>query len=190
MGWVEGRNLAHALRDADRDTAEEALRLLVDSFLKQLLVDGFVHADPHPGNFLLQDGPRLGIVDFGACTELPDATRLGLCDLYEAGIEADLTKAAAALEALGFRTRSGDLQSLMAWASLFDAGAGEDDRQAAWARLVAAARDDPLVALPDELVMVGRVLMVQTGMVAALNPSWSADALIEARLQQARRPTV
>jgi hypothetical protein len=33
------------------------------------------------------------------------------------------------------------------------------------------------VRLPDELIMVGRVVMGQTGMVAALKPSWSMDDL-------------
>ena len=182
MDWIEGRNLGHALREVDRETAEEALRILVDAFLKQILVDGFVHADPHPGNFLLQereDGPRLGIVDFGACAELSERTRLGLCDLYAAGVVGDLQASAEALDALGFRTRSGDVQSLVAFASLFDADAGEENREAAWARLVGAAREDPLVTLPEELIMIGRVLIVQTGMVGQLNPSWSMTELVE-----------
>jgi predicted unusual protein kinase regulating ubiquinone biosynthesis (AarF/ABC1/UbiB family) len=186
MDWIDGRNLGHALRDVPRATAEDALRVLVDAFLKQILVDGFVHADPHPGNFLLQASGRLGIVDFGACVSLSERTRLGLCDLYEAGMKADLPGSAAALEALGFRTRSGDAQSLIAWASLFDADATDADREAAWARLVGAARDDPLVQLPEELIMIGRVLIVQTGMVASLDPSWSMEELIEHRLAQAR----
>jgi predicted unusual protein kinase regulating ubiquinone biosynthesis (AarF/ABC1/UbiB family) len=174
------------LREVERPVAEEALRILVDAFLKQILVDGFVHADPHPGNFLLQPGPRLGIVDFGACVALSESTRLGLCDLYAAGISGDLVGAAEALDALGFRTRSGDVQSLMAFASLFDADATETDRQAAWSRLVGAAREDPLVKLPEELIMIGRVLIVQTGMVASLNPSWSMEELVEKRLSEAR----
>ena len=186
MDWIEGRNLGHALREVERPEAEEALRILVDAFLKQILVDGFVHADPHPGNFLLQPGGRLGIVDFGACVALSETTRLGLCDLYATGMTGDLIGAANALEALGFRTRSGDVQSLMAWASLFDADATDTDREAAWARLVGAARDDPLVKLPEELIMIGRVLIVQTGMVAALNPSWSMEDLVDKRLRQAR----
>ena len=189
MDWIEGRNLGHALREVDRATAEEALRILVDAFLKQILVDGFVHADPHPGNFLLQeraDGPRLGIVDFGACAELSERTRLGLCDLYAAGVSGDLQGSAEALEALGFRTRSGDVNSLVAFASLFDADAGEKNREAAWARLVGAAREDPLVTLPEELIMIGRVLIVQTGLVGQLNPSWSMTELVEKRLAQAR----
>jgi ubiquinone biosynthesis protein len=189
MDWIEGRNLGHALREIDREIAEEALRILVDAFLKQILVDGFVHADPHPGNFLLQensDGPRLGIVDFGACVAISERTRLGLCDLYAAGVAGDLQGSAEALDALGFRTRSGDVQSLIAFASLFDADAGEENRQAAWSRLVGAARDDPLVSLPEELIMIGRVLIVQTGMVGQLDPSWSMTELVEKRLAQAR----
>lgn len=184
MDWVDGRNLGHALRDSDRETREEALRLLVDSFLKQILVDGFVHADPHPGNFLLQPGPRLGIVDFGACVELAEPTRLALRELYAAGVEGDVQRSVAAIETLGFRTRSGDVSSLVAWASLFDSGATEDDREAAWTRLMAAARADPLVSLPEELIMVGRVVMVQTGMVAQLKPSWSMQELIRRRLEE------
>src|SRR5581483_3618596 len=189
MDWVEGENLGRSLREADRETAEEALRILVDSYLKQILVDGFVHVDPHPGNFLLQGGGsagpvRLGIVDFGACVSLSDATRNGLRELYAAGMEMDIPRSAAALDALGFRTRSGDTASLVAWASLFDFEQAEEDREAAWARLIAAAREDPLVKLPDELIMVGRVLMVQTGLVARINPSWSMEGLIAKRLAE------
>jgi predicted unusual protein kinase regulating ubiquinone biosynthesis (AarF/ABC1/UbiB family) len=186
MDWVDGRNLGHALREVDRPVAEEALRILVDAFLKQILVDGFVHADPHPGNFLLRDDGRLGIVDFGACVALSESTRRRLCDLYATGVAGDLQGSARALEALGFQTRSGDVQSLVAFASLFDTDASEDNRQAAWARLVGAARDDPLVKLPEELIMIGRVLIVQTGLVGQLDPSWSMNDLIEKRLAEAR----
>lgn len=182
MDWVEGENLGRALREVDHATAEEAARLLVDSYLQQILVDGFLHADPHPGNFLLQPGPRLGFVDFGACAAISDATRHGLRDLYRAGLEQDPALAGRALDALGFRTRSGDVSSLVAWVSLFDSDEVDERRDAAWKRLMSAARDDPVVKIPDELVMVGRVLMVQTGLVASIKPSWSMGDLIAARL--------
>ena len=187
MDWIEGENLARALRTCDRATAEAAARILVDSYLKQILVDGFLHADPHPGNFLLQDhggGPRLGFVDFGACATISPATRQALRRLYAAGLHKDLPVIAEALHALGFRTRSGDVRSLVAWAGLFDVDAVEGDRQAAWTQLMAAARKDPLVKLPEELIMVGRVLIVQTGLVSRIAPSWSMEELVEARLRQ------
>ena len=97
---------------------------------------GFLHADPHPGNFLLQPGPRLGVVDFGACDELSEPTRLAMRSLYAAGIRNDLNAAVEALDALGFKTRSGSLDALVQWASLFafedtgenmEGGVGEAD---------------------------------------------------------------
>ena len=127
MDWIDGENLARALAECDQDTGDAATRVLVDAFLKQILVDGFLHADPHPGNFLWQaDRQVLGIVDFGACATISRSTRLGMCDLYEAGMNADGVAAAQALAALGFRTRSGDVASLVAWASLFDSDESED----------------------------------------------------------------
>src|SRR5437588_5659836 len=191
LDWLEGENLARALRVVDREVAEEATRLLIDAYLKQILDDGFLHADPHPGNFLLMaggDGPRLGLVDFGACVELPRETREGLRDLYRSGLEADAGLAGEALDRLGFRTRSGDVGSLVAWASLFSFEVGDDglSREAAWQRLMAAARDDPVTRIPAELVMVGRVLIVQTGLVSRVRPRWSMADLVASHLNPTR----
>ncbi len=187
MDWVEGENLARALATCDQDTADAATLILVDAYLKQILVDGFLHADPHPGNFLLQgQGEALGIVDFGACATLSPATRLGMCDLYESGMTGDAATAAAALDQLGFRTRSGDVGSLVAWASLFDSDEADEAREENWAKLMTAAREDPLVKLPDELIMVGRVLMVQTGLIGRIRPRWSMADLVQKRLSEAR----
>ena len=182
MDWIEGENLARALAGADQPLAEEATRILVDSYLKQLLVDGFLHADPHPGNFLLQPGPRLGVVDFGACDELSESTRLAMRSLYAAGIRNDLRGAVEALDALGFKTRSGSLDALVQWASLFAFEDTGENMEAAWGKLMAAHRADPLVRIPEELIMVGRVLIVQTGLIARIRPTWRMEDLVEARL--------
>src|SRR5260370_37656520 len=38
---------------------------LFRAYLKQILVDGFFHADPHPGNVLITDDDRIAIIDLG-----------------------------------------------------------------------------------------------------------------------------
>jgi ubiquinone biosynthesis protein len=43
------------------DLAEELFR----AYLKQILVDGFFHADPHPGNVFLTDDHRIALLDLG-----------------------------------------------------------------------------------------------------------------------------
>jgi len=76
------------------------------------------------------------------------------------------------------------MDALVQWASLFNFDDVDTDREEAWRKLVAAARADPLVKIPDELIMLGRVLIVQTGLVARIAPSWRMDDLVAARLAQ------
>ena len=62
-------------------------------------------------------------------------------------------------------------------------------REANWNRLVDAARENPLVKIPDELIMLGRVLIVQTGLVGRIEPKWHMDELVAARLEEAAAKT-
>ena len=50
---------------ARRISSVKVNRLLVRTYLKQLLEDGFFHADPHPGNLLVMDSGHLAFFDFG-----------------------------------------------------------------------------------------------------------------------------
>jgi predicted unusual protein kinase regulating ubiquinone biosynthesis (AarF/ABC1/UbiB family) len=53
------------------DAADEAARLLGHAIYAPAACAGWMHADPHPGNFLLLPGGRLGMVDFGAVAAVP-----------------------------------------------------------------------------------------------------------------------
>ncbi|NJO80283.1 MAG: AarF/ABC1/UbiB kinase family protein [Cyanobacteria bacterium RM1_2_2] len=70
LEWIEGvpilkADLANSRTEADLATRHRFTSLAFRVFLQQYLVDGFFHADPHPGNlFYLEDG-RLGILDCG-----------------------------------------------------------------------------------------------------------------------------
>jgi ubiquinone biosynthesis protein len=56
-----------------------------DAVLKMILVDGFFHADPHPGNVLYLPGNRLALIDFGMVGRLSALRRTQIVDLL-AGI--------------------------------------------------------------------------------------------------------
>jgi len=66
MDFIRGTKVVdlEALR-AKRFSPVKVNRLLVRTYLKQLLEDGFFHADPHPGNLLVMDNGRLAFFDFG-----------------------------------------------------------------------------------------------------------------------------
>ena len=59
------------------DLAEE----LFHAYLKQILVDGFFHADPHPGNVFLTDDHRIGLLDLGMVGHLTPQLQENLLQL-------------------------------------------------------------------------------------------------------------
>ena len=60
-----------------------------DCVLKMILLDGYFHADPHPGNVIYQPGNVVGIMDFGMVGRVTDARRDQLIDFLEAVIRKD-----------------------------------------------------------------------------------------------------
>jgi predicted unusual protein kinase regulating ubiquinone biosynthesis (AarF/ABC1/UbiB family) len=72
-------------------------RLLIKTYLKQLLEDGFFHADPHPGNLLVMDDGRLAFFDFGMVGRITPELQAKMIDAFfhvvgkdPAGIAQDL----------------------------------------------------------------------------------------------------
>lgn len=72
-------------------------RLLIKTYLKQLLEDGFFHADPHPGNLLVMPDGRLAFFDFGMVGRITPQLQSKMIDAFfhvvskdPAGIAQDL----------------------------------------------------------------------------------------------------
>ncbi|HXM34360.1 MAG TPA: AarF/ABC1/UbiB kinase family protein [Pyrinomonadaceae bacterium] len=57
-------------------------RLLVRCYLKQLLEDGFFHADPHPGNLLVMDSGHLAFFDFGMVGRITATLQSQMIDAF------------------------------------------------------------------------------------------------------------
>jgi ubiquinone biosynthesis protein len=58
-----------------------------DAVLRMILIDGYFHADPHPGNVVYLPGNRLGLLDFGMVGRITDSRREQLIDFLEALIQ-------------------------------------------------------------------------------------------------------
>jgi predicted unusual protein kinase regulating ubiquinone biosynthesis (AarF/ABC1/UbiB family) len=70
-----------ALR-ARRISPVKVNRLLVRTYLKQLLEDGFFHADPHPGNLLVMDSGHLAFFDFGMVGRITPKLQSQMIDAF------------------------------------------------------------------------------------------------------------
>ena len=76
---IRGNDLA-AIDAAGLDRKVLAARG-ADAVLKMILVDGFFHADPHPGNVLYLPGNRIALIDFGMVGRLSPVRRSQIVDL-------------------------------------------------------------------------------------------------------------
>ena len=83
VAGIRGTDLP-AIAAADLDRKVLAARGS-DAVLKMILVDGFFHADPHPGNVLYLPGNRIALIDFGMVGRLSALRRSQMVDLL-AGI--------------------------------------------------------------------------------------------------------
>jgi predicted unusual protein kinase regulating ubiquinone biosynthesis (AarF/ABC1/UbiB family) len=67
---------------ARKISAVKVNRLLVRTYLKQLLEDGFFHADPHPGNLLVMDSGHLAFFDFGMVGRITPKLQSQMIDAF------------------------------------------------------------------------------------------------------------
>jgi predicted unusual protein kinase regulating ubiquinone biosynthesis (AarF/ABC1/UbiB family) len=158
------------LRAAGIDPQDVARRLS-DVFAQMILVHGFFHGDPHPGNILVQPDGRLVLLDFGLAKALPDGFRRGMLALTLAIMRGDPTAVAAGFRALGFRTRDDSDDTLAVLGEAFLGYAMRNGQAYADAALLAKFNDEvpealkanPLTEIPGDVLLVGRVMGLLSG---------------------------
>jgi ubiquinone biosynthesis protein len=84
--------------------AMHASRLVI----KEVLEDGFFHADPHPGNMIILPNETIGLIDFGTVGYLDERDKANLIRLYIAVIQFDAAAAVTQLIRMGIADASVD----------------------------------------------------------------------------------
>ena len=98
MEFIHGDKVTELDKLRARNVSPEKVnRLLIRTYLKQLLEDGFFHADPHPGNLLVMPDGRLAFFDFGMVGRITPQLQAKMIDAFlhvvakdAAGIAQDL----------------------------------------------------------------------------------------------------
>jgi predicted unusual protein kinase regulating ubiquinone biosynthesis (AarF/ABC1/UbiB family) len=83
-------------------------RILVDCYVTMLLEYRVFHADPHPGNFLVQPGPKLVMLDFGAVEEVTVPLAEGMKTVVMGGLTRNPDLVLRGIEMMGFVAEHGD----------------------------------------------------------------------------------
>jgi predicted unusual protein kinase regulating ubiquinone biosynthesis (AarF/ABC1/UbiB family) len=187
-----------ALAAAGIDRREVA-RCLFDTYLRQVFVHNFVHADPHPGNLFIQPLPsvladlglfepaqgtpfRLVFVDFGMVAAVPERVREHLRDFLVGFATRDTARIMRAYQGSGVLLPGADLERLEQMETeLMERYSGLTMRQAQqlamseWHSLAQEYRDviyEMPFQIPTDLLFVGRAVAILFGMASTLDPDF------------------
>jgi predicted unusual protein kinase regulating ubiquinone biosynthesis (AarF/ABC1/UbiB family) len=179
MEFMEGIKITDVeALDAAGVDPQRVVQLLVDAYAVQVFQHGFFHADPHPGNLLVQpEGPRLVMLDFGLSKELPPTFREGVVRFAGAMIQEDAEGMVQAFLDLGFETRDGSGDSLVEVARFAlefarrvrERTSGDPRIFERWNQeLPELVRQNPVVRIPSHVVLMGRALGLLSGVSRSL----------------------
>ncbi len=101
MDWIDGMHLKEFLKTAPSQELRNKIgQALWDFYNFQQHELRAVHADPHPGNFLITPDEKLGVIDFGCIKEMPDDFYEPFFSLISTDILQDKEKTIAAFRKL------------------------------------------------------------------------------------------
>ena len=163
------------------------LSRVLEAYARQVLEVGVFQADPHPGNLLADEAGNLTVLDFGCAKQLDDASKARLLGLLRGIVLRDVDAMADAMLALGFRTKSGTREGLyalsqvaLAQLALVSSGSADFCNQLEMVSRIAELgrhiESDPIVSLPEEFVMLGRVFGTLSGLFVHYRPDVSATS--------------
>jgi predicted unusual protein kinase regulating ubiquinone biosynthesis (AarF/ABC1/UbiB family) len=163
-------------------------RELFRAYLKQILLDGFVHADPHPGNVFLTEDDQVALLDLGMVVRLLPGFRDNVLRLLLAISEGKGEEAAEVTIRMGepkprfnksdFTKRIGELVAQHGESSLSRLNSGQVVLE------ITKISADCWFRLPGEFTMVAKTLLNLDRVVFTLDPGFEPTAIIRQRAME------
>lgn len=168
-------------------TLDEFSELLVSLYCKMIFSDGFYHADPHPGNLLINQQGQLVFLDFGAVAQLSPDMKEGIPKLIECLIKQDSEEMVRVLRKLGFLAQGDDAAKIAE--KLIDSVqdfvynelqlenlniqniSPEQLRMAL--KLINIREMTQIMQIPKDWVLLNRAVVLVGGVTFMLSPEWN-----------------
>jgi ubiquinone biosynthesis protein len=183
MEYVSGTKVTTlnpvALLDADpAGLADE----LIQAYLHQILIDGFFHADPHPGNVFITNDGRLALIDLGMVGHLSPTLQDKLLKMILAISEGRGEDAAEAAIALGEKRENFDegafTRDVVGTVGHYYGASLQDFQVGRIVLEVSRSAGTHGIKSPVELTMLGKTLLTLDNIARTLAPALDVNASI------------
>jgi ubiquinone biosynthesis protein len=177
---IPGRNFA-AFEQAGLDRRIIASRG-ANAILKMVLVEGFFHADPHPGNIFYLPENRIALIDYGMIGHLTEERRYQVIELLQGMVEKDTSTVCEVLLDWSHKMTIPSASLIADICAFLDQyhglPLGQVDFPVMLKDMMGMLRENEL-ALPSDLALVFKVFLTLDGFARQLNPDF--DLIAEAR---------
>lgn len=183
MEWIDGEKVTSVppVRRIELD-GERLGDALFEAYLKQILVDGIFHADPHPGNVFLTDDDRLALIDLGMVGYVTESMQEKLLKLLIAIGDGKGEDAASVAATMGMRLEEFDrakytreIAGLIAMHR--DSTMGDMDIGRVVVEITRISGENG-VRQPAELTMLGKTLLNLDRVAITLAPDFNVNEAI------------
>ncbi len=164
---------------------------VVDSYLKQALIHGFYHADPHPGNLFVRPDGGIIFIDFGMVGRITEHNKKAVRKLIGGVINSNAEEVSHALQELGFIKSTANLLSLQKAIALLLAGLQdmqlEDLGKLKIDGLLEELREfiySQPFQIPVHYTFLGRAVGTLSGIATGLDPNMNILAVIKPYAKQ------
>jgi ubiquinone biosynthesis protein len=157
-------------------------RSFAETYLSMVFINGFFHADPHPGNLFVEASGRIAMVDFGMVGTVSPAVRGALVEILLALCNGDTARSARALHKLGVVPGIVDEQQFLEaleqlTAATIDVPLGDIRLGPLLVQFMAVSRRFRL-RFPRELALLVKTVIMCEGLAAKLDPDFSLALVI------------
>lgn len=180
-------------------------RRVVRAYCQMIFIDGEYHADPHPGNILVQPDGGIVFLDFGAVAQLSPGMRRGIIDLLMGVIKRDTEKIVSALRTMGFLAHSGGSEEVSekvveyfhrkfqeeVHLESFNLKEIRFDPQLGFEGMIDLSRMDvglreltSAFHIPKEWVLLERTILLLTGVCSILDPQMNPTEVVRPYLEE------
>src|SRR5512136_837694 len=203
--YMQGVNISDLEKLTELNIDRQALaERVVAAYCQMIFSDGIYHADPHPGNILVQLDGSIVFVDFGAVAKLSDQMKKGILQFFQGVLKQDNDQISAALQHMGVIARGEDTHhieqivnyiyshflkqmTVESWnlSDIHITTRDKLDMMVDFSEMDISLRE--LMAtfqIPKDLVLLSRTLLLLLGLCTSLNPSMNPMKTIQPYLEE------
>jgi len=178
MEFIQGIQIKDIINmPVPQSKKSEYTRTITKSYLKQVYIDGFYHADPHGGNMLVEENDTIAFIDFGAVGSIDDELKKNMLEFYYAINNRDVERATRGFLKIGGedardvdnRRLRKDMDSLIA-----NQNYGLEGRQSDNYAKLGLKYD---IRLPGEFSTLQRAILLIEGVCLELDPRYSIKTI-------------